>query len=179
MEKRNKVFIATSLDGYIADRDGGIDWLQLIPNPDQQDMGYKKFMDQVDAIVMGRNTFELVCSFDMDWPYPVPVFVMSRTLSSIPEGYADKAELVKGTLSEILEIIHQKGGNRLYVDGGKTVQSFLQEDRIDEIIITTIPILLGGGVPLFSLLPEALELELVHSEVWLNEVVQSHYRRKK
>jgi len=179
MEKRNKVFIATSLDGYIADRDGGIDWLQLIPNPGHQDMGFNKFMEQVDAIVMGRNTFELVCSFDIDWPYPVPVFVMSRTLSSIPDDFSDKAELIKGTLSEILESIHQKGYNRLYVDGGQTVQSFLQEDRIDEITITTIPVLLGGGVPLFSLLPEALEFELVHSEVWLSEIVQSHYRRKK
>ena len=179
MAKRNKVFIATSLDGYIADRDGGIDWLQLIPNPGHQDMGFNKFMEQVDAIVMGRNTFELVCSFDIDWPYPIPVFVMSRTLSSIPDGFSDKAELVKGTLSEILETIYQKGYNRLYVDGGQTVQSFLQEDRIDEITISTIPILLGGGVPLFSLLPEELEFELVHSEVWLNEIVQSHYRRKK
>ncbi len=179
MKKSNKVFIATSLDGYIADRDGGIDWLQQIPNPDQHDMGYKNFMKKVDAIVMGRNTFELVCSFDMDWPYPVPVFVMSRTLSSIPVGFSDKAELVKGRLSEILESIHQKGYNRLYMDGGQTIQSFLQEDLIDEITITTIPILLGGGVSLFSDLPEKLEFELVHSEVWLNEVVQSHYRRKK
>ena len=179
MEKRNKVFIATSLDGYIADRDGGIDWLQLIPNPGHYDMGFKNFMEKVDAIVMGRTTFELVCSFEMEWPYPVPVFVMSRTLSSIPVGFSDKAELVIGTLSEILESIHQKGHNRLYVDGGQTIQSFLQEDLIDEITLTTIPILLGGGVPLFSVLPEALELELVHSEVWLNEIVQSHYRRKK
>lgn len=116
MEKRNMVFIAKSLDGYIADKNRGLDWLNSIPNPDNLDMGYSKFSERVDAIVMGRLTFETVCSFDIDWPYKVPVFVLSRTLESIPTDYKDKAELVKGLLSEILENIHIKGYHRLYID---------------------------------------------------------------
>ena len=105
--------------------------------------------------------------------------MLSRTLKSIPEEYKDKAELVKGKLSEILAEVHRKGNKRIYIDGGETVQSFLIEDLIDEIIITTIPILLGGGTSLFSQLPKELEFELVRSEVYLDEIVQNHYKRKK
>ncbi|SHJ20520.1 dihydrofolate reductase family protein [Aquimarina spongiae] len=81
MKKTNKVFIATSLDGYIADKDGGIDWLHAIPNPDNIDMRYNEFTSQIDALVMGRTTFETVCGFDIDWPYSKKVFVLSNSLT--------------------------------------------------------------------------------------------------
>ncbi|MBT4408802.1 MAG: dihydrofolate reductase [Bacteroidetes bacterium] len=179
MENRNMVFIAKSLDGYISDKNGGVDWLYSIPNPDNIDMGYSKFSEQIDAIVMGRLTFETVCGFDIEWPYKVPVFVLSRTLESIPTDYKDNAELTKGSLSEVLAIIHTKGHLRLYIDGGSTIQSFLKEDLIDDMTITTMPILLGGGAPLFSELPKELKFEHVASEVYLNEIVQDHYKRKR
>lgn len=178
MEKRNLVFIATSLDGYIADRKGRLDWLTTIPNPEQSDMGYNEFMAQVDALVMGRKTFETVCGFEGDWPYAKPVFIISRTLGTIAEEYRDKAELVIGSLTEILEQIHNKGYHKLYIDGGVTIQNFLKEDLIDEITITTIPIVLGGGTALFSKLPTELEFTLVSSKVFLNQLVQNHYQRK-
>ncbi len=73
MNQRNSIFIATSLDGYIADSQSGIDWLHSIPNPKQIDMGYIDFMSRIDALVMGKNTFETVCGFDMDWPYEIPM----------------------------------------------------------------------------------------------------------
>lgn len=130
MEKKNKVFIATSLDGYIADKDGGIDWLHAIPNPDNNDMGYNAFTSEIDALVMGRNTFETVCGFDMDWPYQKPVFVLSTTQLTMPEEYKGKAEFVNGSIPEILNKIHEKGFYRLYIDGGKTIQSFLETDCI-------------------------------------------------
>lgn len=173
------VFIASSLDGYIADSNGGLDWLNNVPNPAQLDLGYIKFVEQVDALVMGRKTFETVCSFDGAWPYTVPVFVMSRTLETIPEVYNDKVELVKGSLTEVLQQIHNKGYHRLYIDGGVTIQNFLKEDLIDELTITVIPILLGGGSPLFSQCSSALEFNLVESKVFLNQLVQSHYKRKR
>ena len=179
MREKNRVFIARSLDGYIADKKGGLDWLQTVPNPGQLDMGYEKFIQTVDAIVMGRNTFEVVCGFDMEWPYKIPVFVLSRSLKSVPGKLAGKVELAKGTIAEILAHIHQKGYTRLYIDGGVTVQNFLKEDLIDELIITTIPILLGGGVPLFGELPGALEFEHVKSELYLDSLVQDSYRRKR
>ena len=90
----NRVFIATSLDGFTSDRDGALDWLHSVPNPDNLDFGYAAFMEQIDAIVMGRKTFETVCGFDCDWPYTKPVFVLSRSLTSLPEGYEGKAELI-------------------------------------------------------------------------------------
>jgi len=175
----NSVFIATSLDGYIADRNDGLDWLQSIPNPDNLDFGWSDFMDRIDALVMGRKTFEKVCSFDCDWPYTKPVFVLSNSLTSLPEEYEGKVELINGSLSGVLEAIHQKGYTRLYIDGGVTVQNFLKEDLIDEMIITLIPILLGGGAPLFGELPEHMEFEHVNTEVMLDAMVQSHYRRER
>jgi len=178
MEKKNQIFIATSIDGCIADKNGGIDWLHSIPNPDKIDMGYGAFISQVDALVMGRTTFETVCGFDMDWPYQIPIFVLSNTLSEIPEKFKDKAELVKGTLKEILEKIHEKGCYNLYIDGGATIQGFLKEDLIDEMTITIIPTLLGGGIPLFSELPDRLNFECVDSKIYLDKVVQNHFIRK-
>ncbi len=179
MEKKNKVFIATSIDGFIADKDGGIDWLHSIPNPDNIDMGYGEFTARIDALVMGRTTFETVCGFDMDWPYQKPVFVLSNSMTSISEEYRDRAELVKGTTKEILEQIHHKGCHNLYIDGGKTIQSFLKEDLIDEMTITIIPYLLGGGIPLFTELPERLDFECVHSKIYLGKVVQNYFVRKR
>ena len=179
MNKKNSVFIATSLDGYIADKNGGIDWLYSIPNPSKDDMGYVEFISDIDALVMGRTTFQTVCGFDVDWPYDKPVFVLSTTLHEIPESHKGKAFLVKGTLTEILEQIHTKGYHRLYIDGGTTIRNFLKADFIDEMIITTIPVLLGGGSPLFSELPNELEFELIKTKTFLNQVPQSHYKRKR
>ena len=179
MESRNKVFIARSLDGYIADKNGGLDWLNSVSNPDHLDLGYEKFIMGVDAIVMGRTTFEVVCSFDIQWPYKIPVFVLSKTLDSVPEGLKNKVEIISGPLSEILKQIHKKGYKQLYIDGGVTVQNFLKEDLIDELIITTIPILLGGGIPLFGELPREMEFEHVESHLYLDALVQDCYRRKR
>ena len=177
METRNSVFIATSLDGFIADEKGGIDWLNSIPNPDHLDMGYGDFISRIDAIVMGRITFETVCSFDIDWPYRIPVFVLSNSMTEIPEKFADKARLVKGTIREILGKIHENGYNRLYIDGGATIQSFLKEDLIDEMILTIVPILLGAGVPLFSGLSNTMEFACTDTKIYLDKLVQNHYKR--
>ncbi len=121
----NIVYIATSLDGYIAGPNNEMDWLHQVPNPDGSDFGFANFMANVDALVMGRNTFEMVLSFGVEWPYNKPVFVLSNTLKSVPEGYQDKVFLVQGALPTVVEQLHQQGYQHLYIDGGKTVQSFL------------------------------------------------------
>jgi len=175
----NIVYIATSIDGYIADRHGGLDWLETVPNPENADFGWSEFMNRIDAIVMGRNTFETVCGFACDWPYSKPVFVLSRSLQSVPNEYKDKAQLVKGALAEVLHEVHQAGHSQLYIDGGLTVHTFLKEDLIDEMIITTIPVLLGGGIALFRELPKTMEFAHVKTEVFLDAIVQSHYKRKR
>ena len=175
----NTVYIATSLDGYIADKEGGLDWLHSTSNPDNDDCGWGSFINQIDALVMGRNTFETVCGFDVDWPYPVPVFVLSNSLKSIPEKYRDKAKLISGPLPHLIESLNKQGFSHLYIDGGKTIQSFLNEDLIDELIITQIPVLLGGGVRLFEELSRPMYFEHLSTDVYLDALVQTHYRRKK
>lgn len=178
-KSENIVFIATSIDGYIADREGGLSYLEMVPNPEQIDMGYGKLMDRIDALVMGRNTYEMVLSFGIEWPYNKPVYVLSNSLTDVPDSLKDKVVLLKGSLQEVLKCIHSKGQHSLYIDGGKTIQQFLNEDLIDEMILTTIPILLGGGVSLFAVLTKPLEFDLKGSEVFLGEVVQRVYGRKK
>lgn len=174
---KNKVFIATSLDGYIADADGGIGFLESIPELNEIDSGWNSFMEGIDALVMGRNTFEKVISFGIDWPYQKPVFVLSSRLKEIPEKLRDQVFLSQGPLKSVLASIHQKGFKNLYIDGGSTIQSFLEEDLIDEMIITTIPVLLGGGIPLFKHLDQPLHFHCIKSVNFLDRVNQSHYQR--
>ena len=100
-------------------------------------------------------------------------------MRSIPEGYEGKVESIKGSLADVIAVIHQKGHKHLYIDGGLTVQSFLKKDLIDEMIITVIPVLLGGGIPLFGELTKQMTFEHVKTEVFLNAMVQNHYRRIK
>ena len=154
----NIVYIATSLDGYIADRNNKVDWLHSIPNPGNSDMGYGAHMDKIDALVMGRNTLELVLSLECDWPYSKPVFVLSNTMTETPKGYEDKVFLIKGDIKKVVTDLNNRGFNKLYIDGGITIQNFLKEDLIDEMVITTIPILLGGGIPLFGELTGSAKL---------------------
>ncbi|KAB0301227.1 dihydrofolate reductase [Vibrio fortis] len=175
----NIVFIATSLDGYIADKEGGIDWLHSVPNPDNNDLGYNALMERVDALVMGRNTMDIVLSFGIDWPYTKPVYVLSNTLTKVPAELEGKVFLVQGELSSIISDLNEKGLKDLYIDGGVTIQNFLKEDLIDEMIITTIPVLLGGGAPLFGELKSPLNFELKQSKTHLGQIVQSQFIRKR
>src|SRR6187200_3312334 len=147
----NTVYIATSLDGYIAREDGSFDWLMEIPNPNDSDYGFSVFLERIDGMVMGRKTFETVLGFS-EWPYPksLPIFVLSNSLNELPAGLPAKVEIVRGELKKIMEMLRDRGINNLYIDGGKTIQSFLKEDLIDEMIITKVPILIGSGIPLFG-----------------------------
>ncbi len=176
-ERKNRVFIASSIDGYIADRDGGIEWLTAIPNPENNDMGYADFIAGTDAIVMGRNTFETVCGMDIDWPYRQPVFVLSRSMTRIPDAYSEKAELVKVPVKDLPGHLHKKGYDSLYIDGGKTIRSFLEEDLIDEMIITIIPCILGGGIPLFTENRIKLDFRCIATRIFLKQIVQHHFIR--
>ena len=146
----NIVYIGTSMDGYISAPDGSLDWLSYVPIPEGDDLGFSEFMERVDAVVMGRKTFETVLSFEMGWHYPKPGIVLSSTLKTVPEGFADHVQLASGTPSEIVQLAKKQGFENLYIDGGTTIQRFLREDLIDEMIITEIPILLGGGDRLFG-----------------------------
>jgi len=142
-------------------------------------MGYAQFTSSIDAIVMGRTTYETVLGFGIDWPYKKPVYVLSNTLKVVPSELKDKIKLVKGDLTSVLKEIHNDGHYILYIDGGKTIQSFLNENLIDEMIITTIPILLGGGFPLFSDLDKPINFQCVRSNIFLDKIVQNNFVKTK
>jgi dihydrofolate reductase len=165
------VFIATSLDGFIARQDGGLDWL---PAGGGEPHGYDEFIATVDAIVLGRKTFETVLAFGA-WPYTKPVVVLSTRPSTLkaPEGAA--CEMMSGTPHEIVARLAQRGMKHLYVDGGVTIQRFLEAGLIQHLIITRIPVLLGSGFPLFGPLSHDVQLEHVATRSFPSGLVQSEY----
>lgn len=174
---KNIVYIGRSLDGYIADGNGGLDWLNIIPNPAGEDMGYHAHMERVDALIMGRSTYDVVANFGGDWPYEKHVFVLSNSLKKVPTHLNEKVTILSGSIPDILKEVHAQGFQTLYIDGGQTIQSFLKLDLIDEMILTTIPILLGGGFSLFGELEKPLRFDHRSSKVFLDQVVQDHYVR--
>lgn len=169
------VFIATSLDGFIAREDGGIDWLPMGADG-PEDYGYTRFMKSVDAIVMGRNTFELVLGFPGPWPYgTTPMFVLTtRPLDRAP-NVPDTVEVMRGEPREIVDRLSARGIGSLYVDGGDTIRRFLAAGLISRMIITRIPVLLGQGRPLFGPIPHDIRLEHVRTASWPSGLVQSEY----
>ncbi len=173
----NIVYIATSLDGFIAREDGNLDWLMDVPNPDNSDFGFAEFLDRVDGVIMGRRTFDIVVGFGQ-WPYTKPVFVLSNTMTELPDGYTDKAEVVNGKIKDIIESLSNRGINNIYIDGGKTIQCFLKEDLIDEMIITRIPVLLGKGIPLFANFERDIKFKPVKNEVLNEHLVKTTYVRE-
>src|SRR6478672_9003921 len=119
---RASVYIATSLDGFIAREDGALDWLPA-PGGDAggEDYGYRDFMASVDALVMGRHTFELALSFGA-WPYAgKPVVVLSSRPAAIPPSLASSVEWLSGSPSEVVRRLAARGAEHLYVDGGRTI----------------------------------------------------------
>ena len=176
MTRENVIFIATSLDGYIADEEGSIDFLETGKTQEDEDTGFDAFMEEGDALVMGRGTYEAVMSFGV-WPYEAPVFVLSRSLEYLPEELSGRAEIIEGTPAEVTSALNERGFDRLYIDGGLTIQSFLEDDMIDRMIITRIPILLGAGRPLFSQMTEPAIFRHVETTLIGERAVTSEYER--
>jgi len=173
------VYIATSIDGFIARPDGGLDWLGTpsdVPDEDLLTL-WADFLGSVDHMVMGRKTFEQVLEFE-SWSYEgTPVTVLSNSMRDVPEhllGKADVSCLGPTGLLHHLEGLERK---RIYVDGGQVIQSFLRNDLIDGMIITTIPVLLGAGIPLFGSLEADLTWEHIDTKALPGGLVQTHYRR--
>jgi dihydrofolate reductase len=171
------VFIATSLDGFIARPDGNIDWLNQANTvvPDGEDCGYESFMTTVDVIVMGRNTFEQVLTFG-EWLYgDRKVVVLSRQGIVVPAALRETVSVSAEAPERLLERLAAEGMQHLYVDGGQTIQSFLNAGLINELTITVIPILLGVGKPLFGSLKSDVALKHVSTNAYDFGFVQSKY----
>lgn len=173
------VFIAASLDGYIAKSDGGIDWLLSRDDP-SEDHGYNDFIKDIDGLIMGRGTFEKALIFD-PWPYAIPVVVMSKSIKQedLPTRLQERVRIVNLAPTQLMKDLEMKGWRKVYVDGGQVVQSFLREKLIADMVITTVPVLLGGGRPLFGALTEEVSLKHLKTKVFPSGLVQSSYKVNK
>ena len=173
MTVRISVYIATSLDGFIARKNGDLDWLPA-GEQDGEDFGYADFISTVDYVVMGRNTFEKVLTLGA-WRYDKKVIVLTSRDLTIPLELADKVETLHLSPRELAHKMERRGAKGIYLDGGVTIQHFLRESLADEMTITTIPILLGEGLPLFGKLEKDVRLDLIKSESFKNGFVQNKY----
>jgi dihydrofolate reductase len=165
------VFVGTSVDGFIARTNDDLDFLP----EDGEPHGYDEFIASVDAVVMGRKTFDKVLTFGT-WPYKKKrvVILSSRSLDlSIVKGGI--VEQTAGQPKEIVAQLAARGIHHLYVDGGLTIQGFLRAGAIQRLIITRVPVLIGEGVPLFGLLPHDVRLKHIATRSYASGLVQSEY----
>ena len=166
------VFVGTSVDGFIARLDGTFDFLG---GDDVEPHGYEEFFASVDAVVMGRNTFEVVAAFP-SWPYQQKrvVVLSSRTVDLSP-GRGAKLEQMSGEPVEIVAKLAATGAHHLYVDGGITVQRFLNAGLVDRVTITRVPVLVGTGIPLFGVVPHDIPLRHIATQTYRGGLVKSEY----
>jgi dihydrofolate reductase len=166
------VFIGMSVDGFIARKNGALDFLE---EGGGEPHGYQEFFASVDALVIGRGTFETVLTFP-EWPYEQKrvVVLSSRTLdlSGVKGGVVEQ---MSGDPAEIVRKLEASGAKHAYVDGGVTVQRFLRAGLIQRLTITRVPVLIGEGIPLFGSLPHDVKLRPIGTKQHASGLVQTEY----
>jgi len=165
------VFVGTSVDGFLARRDGALDFL---PPGGGEEHGYEAFLSTVDVLVIGRKTYEAVLGFD-PWPYGnrLVVALSSKPLAPAPDG--THVERMAGKPAEILRELDRRGLRHAYVDGGETIQAFLRGGLIQRLVVTRVPVLIGEGVPLFGSTGRDVRLRHVATRSYATGLVQSEY----
>jgi dihydrofolate reductase len=167
------IFIGTSVDGFIARPNGDLDFL---PAGGGEPHGYDEFMASVDALVIGRKTFETVLAF-ANWPYgDKRVVVLSSRPVDLSAPRGGNVEQMAGPPAEIVSRLAANGAHHLYVDGGITIQQFLRAGLIQRLIITRVPVLIGDGIPLFGTLPRDARLRHVMTQHYPSGLVKTEYR---
>lgn len=163
------VYIALSIDGYIARKDDSLDWLDRVGGFDE-DYGFQQMLDGIDALIIGRKTYEIAST--VPDPYPGKrVVVLSNTLGSVKAGM----ELYKGNLSDLAEKLYKEGVKHIWVDGGSTISQFLDLELVDQMTLSVIPIVLGSGLPLFHAIGKEIPCRLISSQAYQSGLVQQHY----
>lgn len=181
MHTKVSVYIAISLDGFIARKDGALDWLDEANTtvPDGEDCGFQAFMNSVDTLIMGRKTFEQILSFG-EWPYgSTTVIVLSRNSISFPPNVPETVVNSSEAPRELLNRLSGEGAEHVYVDGGITIQGFLSENLVNEITVTVIPVILGDGIPFSGPLPKDIHLAHVRTRAFDFGFIQTTYSVKK
>ena len=179
------VFIATSADGFIAKNDGSVDWLHTAGKPDAElgdeaDMGMVSFMASIDCLIMGRKCMDMIDSMnltDEQWPYgDTRIIVLSNTVKVPPPGLKQRVEMYTGDIMALIQRLESEGHKHAYVDGGATIQAFINLELINEMTITRAPVLLGEGIPLFGKTAKDIALEQCSAKAFANDFIQEHYR---
>jgi len=166
------VFIGTSVDGFIARPNDELDFL---PPGGGEPHGYTEFMAMVDALVIGRKTFDVVRAFP-EWPYGDKfVIVLSNHALDFSKIRGGRVEQMSGPPSEIVSKLSARGLKHIYVDGGVTIQQFLRAGQIQRLTITRVPVLIGQGVPLFSTLPKDIHLRHIETKTYPSGLVKTEY----
>jgi dihydrofolate reductase len=167
------VFVGTSIDGFIARRNGAFDFL---PADGGEPHGYEEFIASVDALVIGRNTFEVVAAFP-EWPYgDKRVVVLSSKTLDLSGVRGGIVEQMTGDPAGIVSKLAASGVQHIYVDGGITIQSFLRAGLVQRLIITRVPVLIGEGIPLFGVLGRDVQLKHIATQQYASGLVKSEYR---
>ncbi|WP_068471067.1 dihydrofolate reductase family protein [Candidatus Protochlamydia phocaeensis] len=164
------IYIATSIDGYIARKDDSLDWLDRVGGFNE-DYGFQKLLDSIDAVILGRKTYEIAASVP-DWPYKgKKIVVLSKSLKTVRE----EAELFQGDLTQLVSHLDSDGIKHVWIDGGLTISQFLNLQMVDFMTLSVIPVLLGEGIPLFNSIAKELSCRLVSSQSYPSGLVQLHY----
>ena len=177
-------YIATSADGFIARANGSVDWLETAGNPEagvsEGYIDFTSYIATVDCMIMGRKCMEKISSFDLppeQWPYgTMKIIVLSNTVLTPPDNMKDKVEMYAGDLTALLGSLESEGYQSAYIDGGSTIQNFINLGRLNEIIITQMPILIGNGAPLFGGTLRDVHLTNPQAVVCPSNYVQLRYR---
>jgi dihydrofolate reductase len=179
------VNMALSVDGFIAGKDGDMDWLNNQPQVEGDgDMGFADFLAEMDVMIMGRKTFDTVVGFGKDiWPYAdLPILVWTSNVDNVhvPDWILEKKSVMARSAASpkaLWEELESSGKyTNAYIDGGKTIQSFLQAGLIHDLTLTRVPILLGEGTPLFSGMDHIVrKLKHVSTKSHANGMVTSSY----
>ncbi|MEM8967236.1 MAG: dihydrofolate reductase family protein [Bacteroidota bacterium] len=173
-----KLYIATTIDGFIAREDGSLDWLEELPNPNQIDYGYADFYATIDKVVIGRKTYEEVLGFGVDWPYEDCTTYMGTS----KEDYQPKTnntEVIHKVDQDTINRIKSAGEKDVWViGGGLIITEFLNLGAIDEMILCVIPTILGSGIPLFPNHPKETKFNLVKAEPFETGAVILTYKKK-
>ena len=175
--KKVRLFIACSLDGYIARENESLDWLDAIPNPKKSDFGYGDFIAGIGEIIMGRKTYEWVARSGYPWPYEDNTYIISKKDEieiDTPKTYLMNVDWV----SKVKEMKKEEGKDIWLCGGGTLISAFLDERLIDEMILSIIPIVLGAGLPLFPGKPLETQFQLNSSKQFDSGVVNLSYRKE-
>ena len=187
------IFIAPSVDGYIATEDGGVNWLEMVAKPVSEkeassdlmkhfNMSMPNYMKNVDCMIIGRKLMEVLSSFNLtpeQWPYGnTRIISLSNTIKEAPSNLKNKVEMYSGSIPKLITKLEQDGYTHAYIDGGTTITTFLNLQLINEMTLTQAPVLLGSGIPLFGKLLKQINLEDAKATAFPNNFVELKYKVK-